>query len=167
MCLKAYAVGSINVEKMLCPIRLHSGPLTKSKAVKGGRGLASPTQHFAFPPYSFLLSPCLSHLGPHIVSACLPKLHYMKSFHKDYLSFSLSSAITQLGDPRQVLATIRFSFISKVKSKTLSVHSTGFPGHSKDIIFQRSIHQWEIPYIASVAQQAFIKHLFAVGILLR
>lgn len=125
---------------MLCPIRLHSGPLTKSKAVKGGRGLALPTQHFAFPPYSFLLSPCLSHLGPHIVSACLPKLHYMKSFNKDYLSFSLGSAIKQLGDPGQVLATIRFSFISKVKSKTLSVHNTGFPGHSKDIIFQRSTH---------------------------
>lgn len=146
MCLKACTVGSINVEKMLCPIRLHSGPLTKSKAVKGGRGLALPTQHFAFPPFSFLLPPPAphpphrSHLGTRIVSACLLKLHYMKSFNKDYLSSSLSSAIKQLGDPGQVLATIRFSFISKVNSKTLSVHSTGFPGHSKDIIFQRSPH---------------------------
>ena len=85
MCLKAYAVGSINVEKMLRPIQLHSGPLTKSKAVKGGRGLALPTQHFTFPPFSLLLPSSLSHPGLHIVSACLPKPHYMKSFNKDYL----------------------------------------------------------------------------------
>lgn len=29
------------------------------------------------------LTPSPSHLGVRIVSACLPKLHYMKSFNKD------------------------------------------------------------------------------------
>ena len=94
--------------------------INKAQSGKGWKRNFIPQLALHFPTYSSLLYPCLLYLGPHIVPACLPKLHHRESFQQTgNLSFSLSSAIRQLGDLGQVTGHHQTVFRLQSKNKTL------------------------------------------------